>query len=166
MRKHMTKKLLAVAVLALLFTSPFSLAAEHGDGKNAEASSARPYNYKTPKLSRVQIDALLAKPEQLLIIDVRRPDEISKIGTFPVYLNVQIDQLESALPFIPKERSIVTVSNHAGRAGKAGDLLLDKGFRVVGAIGSQNYEEEGGKISKIVPPAPKADEHAEQHKAK
>lgn len=162
----MTKKLLAVAVLALLFTSPISLAAEHGDGKNAEAPAARPYNYKTPKLSRAQIDALLAKPEQLLIIDVRRPDEISKIGTFPVYLNVQIDQLESALPFIPKERSIVTVSNHAGRAGKAGDLLLDKGFRVVGAIGSQNYEEEGGKISRIVPPAPKADEHAEQHKAK
>ncbi|MCQ8106353.1 rhodanese-like domain-containing protein [Methylomonas sp. SURF-2] len=159
----MTKKILALTILALAVTSPASLAAGHTETKKAEAGAQRPYTAKTPKLNRAQIDALLAKPEQLLIVDVRRPDEISKIGTFPVYLNVQINELESALPFIPKERSIVTVSNHAGRAGKAGDLLLDKGFKVVGAIGSQNYEEEGGTINKIVPPAPKADEHAEHH---
>jgi len=91
-----------------------------------------------------------------LIIDVRRPDEVSKIGSFPVYLSVQAKELEVALPFIPKERAIVTVSNHAGRAGAAGDALAEKGFKVVGAIGSQNYEEEGGKITKIVPPTPKA----------
>jgi len=34
-------------------------------------------------------------------------------------------------------------------------LLTAKGFKVVGAVGAQNYEEEGGALSKIVPPAPK-----------
>jgi hypothetical protein len=47
------------------------------------------------------------------------------------------------------------VSNHAHRAGAAGDLLVAKGFKVVGAIGAQNYEEEGGKLTKIEIPAPK-----------
>lgn len=166
----MTTKITTLAVLALMLASPLSVAAEKAEAKKAEAPAARAYEYKTPKLNRAQIDALLAKPSEVLFIDLRRPDEISKIGTFPVYLNVQIDGLEAALPFIPKERSIVTVSNHAGRAGKAADLLAEKGFKVVGAVGSQNYEEEGGKIIKIVPPAPKeapkADEHAEHHKAK
>jgi rhodanese-related sulfurtransferase len=151
----MIKKTTQIAFLALLLTSPVMHAAEPAAHHPAEAPAAKPYTYKTPKLNRAQIDALLAKPEQLLIIDVRRPDEISKIGTFPVYLNVQLDELEKALPFIPKERAIVTVSNHANRAGKSGDLLAEKGFKVVGAIGSQNYEEEGGKITKIVPPEPK-----------
>lgn len=154
----MTKQLTTMAILAMALTSPVGLAAEHGDAKKPEAAAAaKPYSYKTPKLNRAQIDALLAKPAELLIIDTRRPDEISKIGSFPVYLNIQVDGLEAALPFIPKDRSIVTVSNHAGRAGKAGDFLADKGFKVVGAIGSQNYEEEGGKITKIAIPSPKAD---------
>lgn len=150
----MIKNTTPLFLLMMLLTGPFGLAAaaEHGHDKPV----AKPYNYKTPKLDRAQIDALLAKPEALLIIDVRRPDEVSKIGSFPVYLSVQAKELAAALPFIPKERAIVTVSNHAGRAGAAGDFLAEKGFKVVGAIGSQNYEEEGGKITKIVPPAPKA----------
>jgi rhodanese-related sulfurtransferase len=151
MRINTTKTVL----LAMMLAAPLGLvtAAEHEHGNKP---AAKPYSYKTPKLNRAQFDVLLAKPEELLIIDVRRPDEVSKIGSFPVYLSVQAKQLEAALPFIPKERAIVTVSNHAGRAGAAGDFLADKGFKVVGAVGSQNYEEEGGKITKIVPPKPKA----------
>lgn len=149
--KKVTNLLLLMALVA-----PVAFAASHDHAGKAEApAAAHAYKYKTPKLNRAQIDALLSKPEQLLIIDVRRPDEISKIGSFPVYLNIQAKELESALPFIPKDRNIVTVSNHAGRAGASADLLAEKGFTVVGAIGSQNYEEEGGKIIKITPPAPK-----------
>jgi hypothetical protein len=50
---------------------------------------------------------------------------------------------------------ILTVSNHAHRAGAAGDLLASKGFKVAGAAGSEDYEAEGGKIARIVPPEPK-----------
>jgi hypothetical protein len=39
-------------------------------------------------LTRAQFDALLAKPDQLLILDVRRPDEVKDIGGFPVYLSI------------------------------------------------------------------------------
>ena len=109
---------------------------------------------KTPILTRAQFDQLLAKPEQLLIIDLRRPDELTTIGGLPVYLSIQASELENSLAWIPKDRKIVTVSNHSGRAGKAGDLLAAKGFNVVGRVGVQNYEAEGGKLTRIAPKAP------------
>jgi hypothetical protein len=48
---------------------------------------------------------------------------------------------------------IVTLSNHAGRAGKAADLLAAKGFKVAGAAGAQTYEQQGGTLAKFVKPA-------------
>jgi len=149
------KKLTNLMLLMTALATPVAFGAAHDHDKKADAPAAKEYKYKTPKLNRAQLDALLAKPEQLLIIDVRRPDELTKIGGFPVYLSVQSKEIESGLAFIPKDRDIVTVSNHANRAGAAGDLLTAKGFKVVGAVGAQNYEEEGGKLAKIAVPAPK-----------
>ena len=113
----------------------------------APAQEPAAWKYKVQHLNRSQLDALLARPDQLLILDVRRPDELGTKGSFPVFLNIQADQLEQSLKFIPKDRAVVTVSNHAGRAGVAGDLLAAKGFKVAGAIGIANYIEEGGSWS-------------------
>ena len=109
----------------------------------------------SPKLNRTQVDGFLAYPDQVLFIDVRRPDEITAIGGFPAYLSVQAADLEKGSVFIPRDRTLITVSNHAGRALKAADALLAKGFKVAGAVGVQDYEKEGGKLVKIAPPAPK-----------
>ncbi len=120
------------------------------------APSVAEYKWKAPQLKRATIDALLAKPESILVIDVRRPDELTAIGGLPVYLSIQAEDLEKSLAFIPRDRIIVTVSNHAGRAGAAADLLISRGFNVAGAIGVQNYEAEGGALTKIAPaPEPK-----------
>jgi rhodanese-related sulfurtransferase len=113
-------------------------------------------NSKARTLTRAEFDKLLATPDQVLLIDVRRPDEISSNGGFPVYLSIQADDIEKHLSEIPKDRVIVLVSNHAGRAGRAADLLMGKGFKVAGAVGAQTYESEGGKLTKIVPPKPAA----------
>jgi rhodanese-related sulfurtransferase len=113
------------------------------------------YTYKTLRLNRAAFDALAARPEQLLVIDVRRPDELIKNGAFPVYLSIQTADVQRSLNFIPRDRLIVTVSNHAHRAGAIGDLLAGYGFHVVGAIGALDYEAEGGTIARITPPQPK-----------
>jgi rhodanese-related sulfurtransferase len=119
-----------------------------------QAPAAQPWQYKTKQLDRAQVDALLAEPSKLLIVDVRRPDELISKGSFPVFLSVQLNDLEKSLDFIPKDRTIVTVSNRAHRAGAAGDLLAEKGFKVAGAAGTLDYEDQGGKVSRITPPAP------------
>lgn len=143
-------KLFVLAILLAVSTS--SVYAQEAP-KAPAAQQA--YTAKTPQLTKAQIDEWLTKQDEVLFIDVRRPDEVSKIGGFPVYLSIQSKDLEANLDYIPTDRAIITVSNHAGRAGKAADLLVDKGFNVVGAAGVETYEAEGGKITKIEIPAPK-----------
>jgi len=143
--------------LTLALTASLAFAQQASNISNAsapQAQAASVYKAKAKKLDRAELDALLAKPEQLLVIDVRRPDELTSIGGLPVYLSIQFKDLEKSVAFIPKERTIITVSNHAGRAGAAADLLVSKGFKVAGAVGVQNYEEQGGTLTKIAPPAP------------
>jgi rhodanese-related sulfurtransferase len=142
-------------IKTLLFTMTL-LAAPIGFAQQAAPTTEKAPPFKTHILSRPELDALLKHPEDILLVDVRRPDELTAIGGFPVYLSIQINDLESRLSSIPKGRRIVTVSNHAGRAGKAGDLLTAKGYRVAGAVGVQLYEKDGGTLTKISPPPPKA----------
>jgi rhodanese-related sulfurtransferase len=118
-----------------------------------QQSAAPKQEPKSKKLTRAEFDQLLAKPSQVLVIDVRRPDELTSNGGFPVYLSIQANDLEKYLTFIPKDRTLITVSNHASRGLRAADLLDSKGFKVAGAIGAQDYESEGGTLLKIAPPA-------------
>lgn len=113
---------------------------------------AAPIESKAKKLTRAEFDTLLQHPDHLLLLDVRRPDEISAIGGFAVYLNVQIADLKNHLDEIPRDKVIVTISNHAARAGVAADLLASHGFNVAGAIGVQTYEAEGGTVQKFPTP--------------
>ena len=118
----------------------------------AAAAFAQAPASKAKVLTRAELDQLLATPDKVLLIDVRRPDEVSSNGGFPVYLSIQIGELEKHLDAIPKDRIIVTVSNHAARGGKAADLLASHGFNVAGAVGAETYEKEGGTLTKIEVP--------------
>jgi len=148
------RKLLILTVLAAV--AAFGQADSGKQGKQ-QASQAK-------VLTRAEIDSLLAKPDQVLIIDVRRPDEVKDIGGFPVYLSIQIGDLEKSLAWIPGDRTIIALSNHASRGGRAADILTKAGFKVAGAAGAENYEEEGGKLTKIAapPPNPNAKENAKK----
>lgn len=146
-------KSLLTAVLSLAASLAFAQQAAPATKAGAPAEQA--WTYKTKKLDRAQLDSLLAKPRKLLVIDVRRPDELTAKGGFPVYLSIQSKELERSLDYIPKDRVIVTVSNHAHRAGAAGDLLTSKGFKVAGAAGSEDYEAQGGTVIRVAPPLPK-----------
>jgi len=133
------------AKLTLLLAGALALAplAYSADAPGSSAAAKAPAS-KAHVLSVAELDKLLAQPGKVLVIDVRRPDEVSSIGGLPVYLSIQLSDLEKSLAWIPKDREIVTLSNHAGRAGKAADLLASKGFKVVGAVGAQTYEQQGG----------------------
>lgn len=147
-------KLLLLWMIAI---APMAFAAEAPKAKAPDAKTAKPeYIPRSPKLNRSQFDALLANPSQLVVIDLRRPDEVSSKGGFPVYLSIQAGDLEKYLDYIPKDRFVVTVSNHSARSGKSADLLADKGFKVAGFVGAEYYKEEGGTLTKIPVPPPKA----------
>jgi rhodanese-related sulfurtransferase len=146
-------KTLKVAILlasTLVAAAPFAYSA---DAPAAAKAPAAAQASKAHILSREELDKLLAQPSKTLVIDVRRPDEVSSIGGLPVYLSIQAQDLETSTAWIPKDRTLVLVSNHAGRAGKAADLLASKGFKVAGAAGVQLYEKDGGTLTHLAKPA-------------
>lgn len=153
------KAVKTLIAISLAFGATMAFAQESASAPAAAASAAYvapPWVYKTKQLNRNQVDALLGNPKKLLVIDLRRPDELVKYGSFPVYLNLQVKDLPELLEFIPKDRIILTVSNRAHRAGAAGDILTAAGYKVAGAIGSIDYSEAGGTIIKVAAPVPVA----------
>jgi len=156
-------------VLSLALAPPLARAADNAPAAapaQAPAPAATPapavtpandpaYTYKTLRLNRAAVDAVLSKPEQALILDIRRPDELTKIGGFPVYLSIQTSDVQKSLGFIPRDRLIIVVSNRAHRAGAVGDILHGLGYNVVGATGVLDYQDEGGVLTKIAPPPPR-----------
>ncbi|MFC4256021.1 hypothetical protein GRI97_12175 [Altererythrobacter xixiisoli] len=99
-----------------------------------------------PGLTREQIDQLIAAPGDVVFIDVRRADEIATIGSVPVYLNIQASELDRFAAYIPRDRRIVTLSNHAGRARRAAAWLSGQGYTVIGAVGVEDYAAQGGTL--------------------
>lgn len=158
-------KIVAVLALSLTALANCALAADPAPattqalpaacGKPPTAEQLAKLKHTSRELPRSEIDALLADPEHVVFIDVRRPDEVTTCGGFAVYLSIQIKDLENSLAFIPRDRKIVTVSNHAARAWRAADLLASKGFEVVGAVSAENYASAGGTLTRIAPPAPR-----------
>src|SRR6185437_1548532 len=107
MKKIVIPGLLSVAAIF----APAMIAKGNGaTGQTAARQKAAPA--KAKELSRAELDRLLASSNTLLI-DVRRPDELTSVGGFPVYLSIQAKELEKYLDQIPKDRILVTVSNHA-----------------------------------------------------
>ena len=152
MHMNKSKTLLLASMLAFGITTAYAQTAA-----STNAPAAQAWKYKAKRLERAEVDALLAQPDKLLVIDLRRPDELIKYGSFPVFISVQNKELEKHIAYLPRDRKILTVSNHAGRAGAAADLLASKGFDVAGATGSEDYEKQGGAaVSHITAPTQSA----------
>jgi rhodanese-related sulfurtransferase len=145
----MLKRLVVIVALSTAaFAQEASKPADGGaGGHHGPATHAK-------QLTNQEFDTYLAHPEQVLVVDVRRPDEVSSIGGFPVYLSIQAKDLKNHIGEIPKDRSIITVSNHAARASVAADLLEANGFKVLGAIGADTYQKTGGTLAVKIPVPP------------
>lgn len=138
-----------LVVFVMLSTAAF--AQETAPTGAATGARPAPSPTRAKVLTNAEFDAYLAHPDQVLLLDVRRPDEISTIGGFPVYLSIQAKDLKNHLNEIPKDRPIITVSNHAARASVAADLLDSNGFKVLGAVGADTYQKNGGTLAVKIP---------------
>lgn len=84
----------------ILFLLTLSLAAL--DCRKAPDSSKEQKRIEADEIDQVLADA------NALLLDVREPEEIEELGTIEGYVNIPIDELESRLGEIPKDKTILT----------------------------------------------------------
>jgi len=90
------KTLRAKSLVVLLASCAATAALAQTTEKSPPVAQKRPAS-QAHVLTRVELDTLLARPEKLTIVDVRRPDELTSIGGFPVYLSIQLADLEKSV---------------------------------------------------------------------
>jgi rhodanese-related sulfurtransferase len=71
--------------------------------------------------------ALEAQPADTLILDVRGPAEVAE-GMLPGARNIPLDQLESRMSELPKDKKILVYCSTGARASMAREVLAKAGF--------------------------------------
>ena len=86
-------------------------------------------NAKTPQISQVDFQTLMASENKPLVLDVRTPKEFAE-GHIPDALNISHDQLEHKLAFLEanKSKDIIVYCRSGRRATYAEGILRDAGF--------------------------------------
>ena len=59
------------------------------------------------RVAAADIDKLL-KDGDVVLLDVREPEELEAFGTRPGYINIPVGQLEQRLSELPKDKTILT----------------------------------------------------------
>jgi rhodanese-related sulfurtransferase len=86
------------------------------------------------------LDLLLQSDPNLLLIDVRTPDELTgPLGKIPQSRNVPIQELENNAEQFPRNKTLVLICRSGHRTLKAADLLAEHGYVV--------YSVDGGMQS-------------------
>jgi rhodanese-related sulfurtransferase len=95
-----------------------------------------------------ELQAQLGRGEQLLIIDVRGPDEFSgPLGHVPASLNIPLSDLPARLGELAssKRRQVAIVCRTDKRSAKAAELLIEARFADVAIVrgGMEQWQREG-----------------------
>lgn len=78
---------------------------------------------------QTDVEAVLADPEQTMIIDVRTPTEFAA-GRLPGAVNIPVDELRDRLAEIPHDRDVTVYCQVGQRGYLATRILLQNGYRV------------------------------------
>ena len=84
-----------------------------GANDTAETSEAieEPDPVEAAEVREMDVDDVakrLAVGEDIFLLDVRRPEEIAEHGAIEGYANIPIDELESRLAEVPRDKPVVT----------------------------------------------------------
>ena len=61
-----------------------------------------------PRLSGSELEQVLERPE-VFLLDVRTPEEVERLGSPQGSVNIPIDELETRLEELPRDRMILTL---------------------------------------------------------
>ena len=97
-------------------------------------------NPNHPGVTDVTPDEVLEKKQELILIDVRRPDEFEgELGHIPGSELLTLDYLPQKISELPKDQTIVFICRSGNRSGQAAAFAIENGV-------SQVFNMQGGMI--------------------
>jgi rhodanese-related sulfurtransferase len=138
----MNRKMLLLSLAAGLAL----MACSAPEATEPAAESAAPAPTAVATLQEVDVDQLkqrLDAGENIYLLDVRTPAELAEHGLIKGAVNIPIDELESRLAEVPKDRPVVTYCMRGGRAERASELLQKDGHQGVQHGGIIEWKEKG-----------------------
>jgi phage shock protein E len=104
-----------------------------------------------PTVTGAQLEERIRKQEDILILDVRTPEEFAS-GHVPGAHNIPHDQLPSRIAEIvdSKDREVVVYCRSGKRAAIAQEVLAEKGFQHITHLEGDilKWQEEGRPVEK------------------
>jgi rhodanese-related sulfurtransferase len=88
---------------------------------------------------------VVATPPEIVLVDVRNPDEVAEDGTIEGAVNVPVDQIDQNADKLPKDKKIVTFCGTGVRAEMAYHSLKAKGWTDVAFLNAE-VEFDDGKV--------------------
>lgn len=104
----------------------------------AAATEATPFDPEA-------LQAKLAAGEDIYLLDVRRPEELEEHGMISGAVNIPIDDLESRIAEVPKDKPVVVYCMRGGRASRGAALLRENGYVEPIEIGGITEWKEKGQ---------------------
>jgi rhodanese-related sulfurtransferase len=111
---------------------------------------------RSPTAVETRIDVLkekLDRGEKVLIIDVRREDEV-KPGSIPGAVNISMAELEARMKDISKDVQVVFVCDHGNRSSLAAEMFEKKGYKASTFCALEGWKAKGYKVAEIRRPDP------------
>ena len=95
------------------------------------------------QLTTDDIKKLVDSKAKMVVVDVREPDELEKLGTLEGVMNIPLGQVESRWSEVPKDVPLVVLCNRGARAGKAADVFKEHGYKDVSYGGLREWKARG-----------------------
>jgi len=97
-------------------------------------------NPNIPGVSDIDPQELWAQKDNVVLVDVRRPDEFTgELGHVPGARLIVLDTLPQMIGDLPKDKTVVFICRSGGRSGNATAFAQDNGFTDV-------YNMKGGML--------------------
>ncbi len=113
--------------LDLAYAPPFSPAKDPVIVVGYAAENASESAYKT--IMPLALKVIIDRSTDALLIDVRNPDEIEKLGGIGAYKNIPLDSLRARLDEIPRDREVYLYCAKGARGYLAAKTLENNGYQ-------------------------------------
>lgn len=95
----------------------------------------------------VTVEQLKKEKTNCFLLDVRQPEEVAG-GKIPHAIPIPLGDVGSRLSDIPKDKPIITICAHGGRAAATMFFLKNKGYKNVRTLlgGTEAWKDGGNEI--------------------